>query len=118
MRLHEEYRPKEWDGVVGQTLTALDQLRPRGLGGRAFWIAGPSGTGKTTIARLIAAEVAEGWATDEFDGGDLSVDRLREMERSLVSRPLGGKGWAWIINEAHNFYRKIKKRIYFRQVTF
>src|SRR5262249_4680832 len=59
--LTEQYRPKTWQDVVGQdkVVNRLLALRRRGLAGRAYWLSGPSGTGKTTIARLIAAEVAE-----------------------------------------------------------
>ena len=58
--LYEAYRPTTWSDVVGQDkiVAKLRALMRRGLGGRAFWISGQSGTGKTTIGRLIAAEVA------------------------------------------------------------
>jgi len=51
--------------VVGQdnTLKRIEVLRRRGLSGRAYWLSGQSGTGKTTIARLIAAEIADDFAT-------------------------------------------------------
>jgi DNA polymerase III gamma/tau subunit len=57
MQLHEQYRPRDWSDVVGQdkAIAKIDALRNRGLAGRAFWISGSSGTGKTTVARLIAA---------------------------------------------------------------
>ena len=56
MKLHEQYRPHSWGEVVAQPkiLRQIDTLRRRGLAGRAYWISGESGTGKTTIARLIA----------------------------------------------------------------
>ena len=75
MQLYEQYRPQGWAEVVGQekVLAKIDRLRSRGLAGRAFWLSGQSGTGKTTIARLIASEVAEGWNTDEVDATDLSL---------------------------------------------
>jgi DNA polymerase III gamma/tau subunit len=53
--LTEKYRPQAWSDVVGQdkTVNRILALRERGLAGRAFFISGQSGTGKTTIARLI-----------------------------------------------------------------
>ena len=62
MQLHEQFRPQSWSDVVGQSkaLARIERLRKRGLGGRAYWIAGQSGTGKTTIAKLLAAELADG----------------------------------------------------------
>ena len=63
MQLHEQYRPRSWSEVVGQdkAIAKVKLLAKRGLAGRAYWITGQSGTGKTTIARLIAAEVASEW---------------------------------------------------------
>ena len=62
--LTETYRPTTWADVIGQNkiVKRIDTLRPRGLAGRAYWISGQTGTGKTTIARLIAAEVASSLA--------------------------------------------------------
>ena len=58
--LYEQYRPQTWAEVVGQdkVLAKIDRLRSRSLAGRAYWLSGQSGTGKTTIARLIASEMA------------------------------------------------------------
>src|SRR5262245_61082383 len=76
MQLTKKYRPASWDDVVGQdkVVTRLRALAHRsGLAGRAFFLSGQSGTGKTTIARLIAAEVASDWDVDELDAGALTV---------------------------------------------
>src|SRR4051812_16849702 len=66
--LFEQYRPASWAEVVGQdkALAKIETLRKRGLGGRAWLITGQSGTGKTTIARLLAGEVADEWQTHEY----------------------------------------------------
>ena len=63
MQLTERYRPADWPEVVGQdkAVQRLRALAMRGLGGRAYWLSGQSGTGKTTIACLIGAELAEPW---------------------------------------------------------
>ncbi len=104
MPLHEQYRPSTWDDVVGQekALARLDALRRRGLAGRAFWIAGQSGTGKTTIGRLIASEVATDLCTVEIDATDLTPAALRTIERGMSMYGFGAKpGRAYIVNEAH-----------------
>ena len=104
MQLHEQYRPRCWSDVIGQAkaLKKLDLLRKRGgFGGRSFWISGQSGTGKTTIGRLIAAEVAKDWAVEEIDGSKCTAAKVDEIEKCLRSRPIGGGCWVWIINEAH-----------------
>ena len=108
MQLHEEYRPRQWSEVVGQdkALAKINRLRQRGLAGRAYWISGQSGTGKTTIARLIAAEVASEWCTEEVDATDLSAARVRELEKQSACLGLGDKpGRAYIVNEAHGLNR-------------
>lgn len=69
MQLTEQYRPKSWDDVVGQDkiVSKIQALAKRGLAGRAYWLSGQSGTGKTTIARVIAADVADAFFISELD---------------------------------------------------
>ena len=115
MNLADKHRPQEWGGVVGQgkVIAQLLRWRDRGeLGGRAYWISGQSGTGKTTIARLIAQELAEPWNVEELDSSDLTADGLKEIERGLNYRGLGAKpGKVWIVNEAHGLRRDQVRRL-------
>ncbi len=101
--LSEQYRPQTWSDVVGQdkAIARIAALRRRGLAGRAFWITGQSGTGKTTIARLIAGEIADQSCIIEIDAGDLTLARIRDLERSMHLYGLGKGGRAFIVNEAH-----------------
>jgi DNA polymerase III gamma/tau subunit len=105
MSLAEKYRPTSWTDVVGQdkVVTRLLAIRDRGtLAGRAYWLSGQSGTGKTTIARLIAAEVADEYCTEELDAAALSVSDLVSLEREWGQYGFGTKtGRAYLINEAH-----------------
>ena len=102
--LYELYRPTAWADVVGQdnVVQRLLALKAgRGLAGRCYWIAGRSGTGKTTIARLLAAEIADPWYVLEADAGAVNLGMLRDIEYSLhLSAPPPG-GRAVIVNEAH-----------------
>ncbi|MFA5106685.1 MAG: AAA family ATPase [Candidatus Micrarchaeia archaeon] len=112
--LYEEFRPEKWDEVVGQdkTLARIAALRPRGLAGRAYWITGASGTGKTTIARLIAREVAPNvHMTQEIDGGDLTVAQLQAWAMDMQYAGFGGGGRAYIVNEAHGMKREVIRRL-------
>lgn len=114
MQLHEQYRPTIWSDVVGQdkAIAKIDILRKRGLAGRAFWISGQSGTGKTTIARLIAKEVADELNIEEMDAGDLTADRIREIDRNQWSKCIGTRnGRAFIINESHGLRAAIIRRL-------
>jgi len=105
MNLHEKYRPRTWAEVIGQPkiVQAVQRLAASesGIGGRAFWIAGSSGTGKTTIARLLAAELAEPFNTTEYVGRELSGADVREIRRMMGYRALGIGGVVAIVNEAH-----------------
>ena len=91
--LHEQYRPQTWNEVIGQdrVLAKIRAVAKRGSSGRAFWIAGQSGTGKTTIARLIAQEVADPFCIVEIDAGELTVGKLRELDRSMRMYGFGCK---------------------------
>lgn len=104
MKLHEKFRPSCWAEVVGQdkVMRQIDCLRRAGgLAGRAYWISGPSGTGKTTIARLIAEEVATPFYTQEIDGRELTESKVEDMKFALRYRPLEGQAHVFIVNEAH-----------------
>ena len=111
--LFEQARPRAWQDVAGQD-RAVAQVRKvlgRGWGGRAFWIAGPSGQGKTTIARLIADDGADSWATWEIDGQDCTMDYIRDMvDEQFACRSLGVGGKCWIINEAQGMRAAIADR--------
>ena len=113
MNLYEKYRPDNWDQVVGQdkVVDQIEQLRQRGLAGRAYWISGQSGTGKTTIARLLAAEVADQWYVEEADATGLSPAALNRMESSMQTYSMGKGGRAYIINEAHGLSKPAVRQL-------
>jgi replication-associated recombination protein RarA len=109
MPLHEEYRPRDWSDVIGQdkAIKRVAALRRRGLSGRAFWLTGASGVGKTTIAKLIASEVADDPFIQEFDANYLTATTLRECERQCWLSATGKGGRAFIVNEAHGLRRDV-----------
>ena len=105
--LFERYRPLAWGEVVAQdaAIEAIQRVARHGYGGRAWWICGHSGTGKTTLAYLIARELASEWCIRELDASEATPAMLREIEDDCHAYGLGKGGWAIIINEAHGLRR-------------
>jgi replication-associated recombination protein RarA len=102
--LFERARPREFDQVVGQEAITkrLHSLEQRGvLGGRAYWISGLSGTGKTTLGKIIAGKVASEFGQTEVSCAQLTPKVIDEWERACRCRCIDGMGWALIVNEAH-----------------
>ena len=63
---------------------------------------GPSGVGKSTLARIIAAEVADPFCIEEIDATDLTPAKLRSIEDRMRLYGMGAKpGWAYLIDESH-----------------
>jgi replication-associated recombination protein RarA len=103
MSLADELRPDDFDDVVGQeaTIKKLKFLQSRGgLSGRSYWFAGLSGTGKTTLARIIAGIVSPQFQ-EELDVGQCSVSRIAQWDAKTRCKPIDGTGWILVVNEAH-----------------
>ena len=112
-QLTEEYRPRTWNDVIGQdkVVQRIQALAKRGLAGRAYWISGQSGTGKTTIARLIAQEVADELLIREVDAAGLTVAALRDLESEMNIHGWGKGGRAYLVNEAHALRKDVIRQL-------
>lgn len=104
MDLTEKYRPASFADVVGQgrAVAQIGSVMERhGWAGHCWWLYGASGTGKTTLARILAAHGADMHSTQEYVGRDMTVDDARRIADTIpMSSMFGGR--AWIINEAQD----------------
>jgi DNA polymerase III gamma/tau subunit len=115
MRLYEKHRPATLADIVGQD-KAVGQVRGiidrGGFGGRAVWVSGGSGTGKTSLARIIAGTLADPFATVEYDSADqLTQAELEELAQHSQMFAMGKGGRAWIVNESHALRRPIVRQL-------
>ncbi|MDH3232641.1 MAG: AAA family ATPase, partial [Alphaproteobacteria bacterium] len=105
--LADRLRPKRLDEVVGQD-HLLDAKGPLGrmvtqgrLASTILW--GPPGTGKTTIARLLAEQA--NLAFEPISAVFSGVADLRKVFERARDRRAGGEGTLLFVDEIHRFNR-------------
>lgn len=100
-----KYRAHTWDDVVEQsTITTIlkKQIQTNTLR-HCYLFAGPSGDGKTTVARIFASAVNQGIGTPiELDAASNNgVDAIRAIIDASHQRSVEGQYKVFIIDEAH-----------------
>jgi DNA polymerase III gamma/tau subunit len=104
MELYREYRPRRFVDVIGQD-EAVDLIK-RKLKSEyphVTLIHGPSGTGKTTLARIVAKRLkCEGHDFQEMNTADFKgIETIRGIRRVINQAPLIGESKVWLFDECH-----------------
>jgi len=131
--LYRKYRPQTFSEIVGQehVVKTLTNAISSEMVSHAYLFAGPRGTGKTTIARLLAKavncqkrknnefepcnkcssclEIMEGRALDliEIDAAShRGIDEMRELKNGIRFSPTKSKYKVFIIDESHQLTKE------------
>ncbi|MBI1857388.1 DNA polymerase III subunit gamma/tau [Candidatus Saccharibacteria bacterium] len=115
--LYRKYRPKKLSEIVGQehiTTTLKNAIKNNSIS-HAYLFTGPRGTGKTSIARILAHEVNNLPYDDDRSHLDIieidaasnrRIDEIREIRERVHNTPTSTKYKVYIIDEVHMLTRE------------
>jgi DNA polymerase-3 subunit gamma/tau len=105
--LYRKYRPENFDEVIGQDhiVKAIGGSLKAGKVAHAYLLCGPRGTGKTTVARIIAHELGSS-VNDIYEldaASNRGIDDVRSIRESVGTMPFDSKYKIYILDEVHMF---------------
>lgn len=110
--LYRKYRSKSLEEIVGQehiTKTLANAIK-QGKISHAYLLTGPKGTGKTSVARILAHELNNLPYTDDSMNLDIieidaasnrRIDDIRDLRDKVNIAPVSAKYKVYIIDEVH-----------------
>lgn len=105
MELYKKYRPEKLNDIIGNEslIKTLQNAIESNDIPHAILLAGESGTGKTTVARILKEHLECG----DMDFIEINcanhngVEFARDVEQSILMSPISGKTRIWFLDEAH-----------------
>lgn len=103
--LYTKYRPQKFKDVLGQehVTSVLSEAIKLGNIAHAYLFAGSRGTGKTSVARILAREL-ETSNDDLYEidaASNTGVEEMRELTESVYTQPFDSKYKVYILDEVH-----------------
>lgn len=104
--LYKVHRPDSFSQLVGQTsaIKTLTKLGQTGKVPHALLLTGPSGVGKTTIARILKRKLncSDHDYVEKNASEQRGIDGIREIKAKMVLSPLNGRVKVYVIDECQS----------------